>query len=103
MNYFFDEGMIAFRTAPGSKLDLAPGAVVAFEVDGWDEAAGAGWSVVAKGVAHDFTQPRSGSVARIQYWPVQPAAPGVRHHWIGIVVTEITGRHFGPHAEAAPR
>jgi nitroimidazol reductase NimA-like FMN-containing flavoprotein (pyridoxamine 5'-phosphate oxidase superfamily) len=102
VNYFFDEGMIAFRTAPGSKLDLAPGAAVCFEIDSWDEARGEGWSVVAKGIAHDFTQPRSGAIARIHYWPVEPAAPGPRHHWIGILVTEITGRHFGPAAEATP-
>jgi nitroimidazol reductase NimA-like FMN-containing flavoprotein (pyridoxamine 5'-phosphate oxidase superfamily) len=102
VNYFFDDGLIAFRTAPGTKLDLAPGAHVAFEIDGWDEAAGEGWSVLAKGIAHDFTHPRFAPAARIHYWPVSPAAPGVKHHWIGIVVTEITGRHFGPEPEAPP-
>jgi len=102
VNYFFDEGVIAFRTGPGSKLDLAPGAHATFEIDGWDEGAGEGWSVVAKGIAHDFTHPRYAASARIQYWPVKPAAPGVRQHWIGIVVTEITGRRFSPEAEAAP-
>jgi|SRR5690348_10584401 len=101
VNYFFDEGVIAFRTAPGTKLDLAPGSPAAFEIDGWDEAAGEGWSVIAKGIAHDFTHPRYATSARIHYWPVEPAAPGVRHHWIGIVVTEITGRRFGP-AETTP-
>ena len=96
VNYFFDEGMIVFRTAPGTKLDLAPGSYAAFEIDGWDEAKGEGWSVIAKGIAHDFTHPRFAPAARIHYWPVQPAAPGVRQHWIGIAVTDITGRHFGP-------
>lgn len=96
VNYFFDEGVIAFRTAPGTKLDLAPGAQVTFEIDAWNEEGGEGWSVVARGIAHDFTHPRTGSIARIHYWPVEPAAPGPRHHWIGILVTEITGRHFGP-------
>ena len=96
INYFFDEGLIAFRTAPGTKLDLAPGAHVCFEIDEWDEARGSGWSVVAKGIAHDFTHPRSGSVARLHYWPIEPAAPGARHHIVGILVTEISGRHFEP-------
>ena len=98
VNYFFDEGLIVFRTAPGTKLDLAPGAHVVFEIDSWDEEGGSGWSVVARGIAHDFTQPRSGQVARVHYWPVEPAAPGVRLHWIGILVTEITGRAFPPPA-----
>ncbi len=102
VNYFFDEGVIAFRTGPGSKLDLAPGAYATFEIDGWDEEKGEGWSVIAKGLAHDFTQPRYATSARILYWPVKPAAPGVRLHWIGIVVTEITGRRFSAEAEAAP-
>ena len=96
VNYFFDEGVIAFRTAPGTKLDLAPGAYTAFEIDGWDQETGEGWSVIAKGIAHDFTNPRSAHAARIRYWPVKPAAPGLRMHWIGILVTEITGRRFGP-------
>ena len=99
VNYFFDEGLVVFRTAPGTKLDLAPGAHVVFEIDDWDEQGGSGWSVVARGIAHDFTQPRSGQVARVHYWPVEPAAPGVRHHWIGILVTEITGRAFPPPAK----
>lgn len=105
VNYFFDEGVIAFRTGPGTKLDLAPGTHAAFEVDGWDREAGVGWSVVARGIAHDFTHARGALDARIHYWPVQPAAPGSRHNWIAIVVTEITGRRFGPERageQAAP-
>ena len=102
VNYFFDEGIIAFRTGPGTKLDLAPGSHVAFEIDGWNEDAGEGWSVIAKGIAHDFTYPRFAPAARVHYWPVQPAAPGVRQHWVGIMVTEITGRHFGPRPQATP-
>ena len=40
VNYFFDEGVVVFRTGPGSKLDLAPGAPVCFETDGWDPGTG---------------------------------------------------------------
>ena len=36
INYFFDEGVVVFRTAPGTKLALAPGAHVGFEIDSWD-------------------------------------------------------------------
>ena len=94
VNYFFDEGVIAFRTAPGSKLDLAPGAPACFEIDGWDPDTGIGWSVLAKGIAHDITEPRGAPTGRIRFWPVRPLAPGPREHWIGISVTEITGRWF---------
>ena len=94
VNYHFDEGVIVFRTGPGSKLDLAPGSSVCFEIDGWEKDTGFGWSVIAKGIAHDLTHPRGAPTARMRYWPVRPAAPGSRENWIGIWVTEITGRWF---------
>lgn len=94
VNYFFDEGIVLFRTAEGTKLDVAPGAYAAFEVDGWDRAAGSGWSVVVKGIAHDVTDPPSESRERLRSWPVHPAVPGPHEHWIGIWANEITGRRF---------
>jgi nitroimidazol reductase NimA-like FMN-containing flavoprotein (pyridoxamine 5'-phosphate oxidase superfamily) len=94
VNYFFDEGIVAFRTGPGSKLDLAPGAAVCFEIDGWDDDSGVGWSVMAKGIAHDITQPRGSPMGRVRFWPVRPLAPGSRESWIGIWLTDISGRWF---------
>ncbi len=94
VNYFFDEGLVAFRTSPGSKLDLAPGRHVSFEIDGWDPDTGIGWSVVVKGIAHDITNPRGAPTGRMRFWPVRPLAPGSRENWIGIWVDEITGRWF---------
>jgi nitroimidazol reductase NimA-like FMN-containing flavoprotein (pyridoxamine 5'-phosphate oxidase superfamily) len=94
INYFFDEGVVVFRTAPGTKLDLAPGVYVSFEIDGLDPHRGVGWSVLVKGIAHDITQPRGAPTARMRYWPVHPAAPGSREHWVGIWANEITGRKF---------
>lgn len=45
-------GGVAFRSAPGSKLDHAiMGRPVAFEVDGLDVERRTGWSVVLRGVA----------------------------------------------------
>ncbi|HYL56282.1 MAG TPA: pyridoxamine 5'-phosphate oxidase family protein [Gemmatimonadales bacterium] len=96
INYFFDEGVVVFRTAPGTKLDVAPGAYVCFEIDGWDRAAGTGWSVMVKGIAHDVTNPRSAPTGRMKLWPVHPAVPGSRENWIGIWANEITGRKFQP-------
>ncbi len=94
VNYFFDEGVLVFRTGPGSKLELAPGAPVIFEIDGWDPDEGVGWSVLVKGIAHDISNPRGAPTGRMRYWPVQPVAPGSREHWIGIWANEITGRGF---------
>ena len=51
VNYFFDESVVAFRTAPGAKLQLAPGTHVSFEIDGWNANKGIGWSVLVKGIA----------------------------------------------------
>lgn len=98
VNYFFDEGVVVFRTAPGSKLDLAPGAPVCFEIDGWDAEAGTGWSVLVKGIAHDITNPRSAPTGRMKFWPVRPMAPGSREHWVAVWANEITGRRFRPEA-----
>ena len=94
VNYFFDEGVVVFRTAPGTKLALAPGANVCFEIDSFDPDSGDGWSVLVKGIAHDVTQPRGAPTGRLRFWPVHPMAPGAREHWIGIWANEITGRKF---------
>jgi len=94
INYFFDEGVVVFRTAPGTKLDLAPGAHVGFEIDSWDTHQGVGWSVLVKGIAHDITQPRGALTGRMRFWPVHPVAPGSREHWVAIRANEISGRRF---------
>jgi uncharacterized protein len=99
VNYFFDEGVVVFRTAPGTKLDLAPGTHIGFEIDGWDPDQGVGWSVLVKGIAHDITQPRGAPTGRMRYWPVHPVAPGSREHWVGIWANEITGRRFSSYAQ----
>ena len=99
VNYFFDEGVIVFRTAPGAKLDLAPGAHVGFEIDGWDADQGVGWSVLVKGIAHDITHPRGAPTGRMRFWPVHPVAPGSREHWVGIWANEISGRRFRSDAQ----
>jgi uncharacterized protein len=94
VNYVFDDGVVVFRTAPGTKLELAPGACVSFEIDGWESDKGVGWSVLVKGIAHDVTDPRGAPTGRMRLLPVQPVAPGSREHWIGIWADEITGRRF---------
>src|SRR5262245_50236898 len=52
VNFTVDHGTVVFRTAEGTKLAAAVlGVAVAFEVDGYDPAAGEAWSVVVKGHA----------------------------------------------------
>jgi uncharacterized protein len=101
VNYFFDEGIVVFRTDPGTKLDLAPGAQVAFEVDGWEADTSAGWSVVVKGICHEMSDPADPRARRIKFWPVRPAVAGAKEHWIGIWANQITGRRLKARPEPA--
>ncbi len=94
VNYFFDEGVVVLRTDPGTKLELASEARVSFEIDGWDAAAGEGWSVLVIGLAHDITDPPDAWAERMRRWPVRPVAPGARQHWLGVWANQITGRRF---------
>lgn len=52
VNHVVDDGAVHLRTGAGAKLDVAQrraGSPVAFEVDGVDEAARRGWSVLVRG------------------------------------------------------
>jgi hypothetical protein len=52
VNFWLDGERILIRTGPGSKLEAAlRNAVVAFEVDHFDDGERAGWSVIVTGVA----------------------------------------------------
>ncbi len=56
--YALDSGDIVFRSNDTSKVALAlDGTVIAFQVDHIDEHRGAGWSVVATGLATPMTDP----------------------------------------------
>ena len=94
INYFFDQGVIVFRTDPGSKLDFAVGAQVSFEIDGYDPDENLGWSVLVKGVAYDITNWHGGPDAQLRFWPVRPMVPGALDYRVGIWAQEITGRRF---------
>ena len=52
VNHRVLDGVVAFRTADGTKLGAAiEGSVVAFEIDRYDANSTAGWSVLIKGRA----------------------------------------------------
>jgi hypothetical protein len=101
VNYAWDGAIVIYRTAAGSRLELALQGPVAFEVDGWDHASRTGWSVVLKGVAHDVTAGGDPYSESLRERKVVPMAPGRRERWIAIYPSSITGRRFNATAWAA--
>lgn len=92
VNYGMDGDSVILRTAPGSKLAAAEDEKpVAFEVDEFDPARRAGWSVVVRGVAEVVDDP--GEVAGLTKLGVWPWADMVqRNRWVRIRAFSITGR-----------
>jgi uncharacterized protein len=93
VNFVLDRHMVVFRTDEGTKLDAAcRGSRVAFEVDGTDTAAHAGWSVLVRGEAIEVTGPAE--LARLRKLPLDPWAPGVKAHYVRILPAAVTGRQI---------
>ena len=93
VNFVLDRHMVVFRTDGGTKLDAAVrGSRVAFEIDGTDEAARAGWSVVVRGEAVEVTDPAE--LARLRRLPLRPWAPGAKTHYVRILPAVLTGRRI---------
>ena len=94
VNYAVSRRVVAFRTAPGTKLANAPMSHVAFEIDDYDSATGVGWSVMVKGIAYEITEALDGLSERLRTLVVEPMAPGERHNWVAVMRHEISGRRF---------
>jgi CBS domain-containing protein/nitroimidazol reductase NimA-like FMN-containing flavoprotein (pyridoxamine 5'-phosphate oxidase superfamily) len=92
INFGVDGTGIAFRTADGSKLSAAEqGIRVAFEVDSYETARRAGWSVLVRGVTEAVYE--AAETARLDKLGVDPWADAVaRPTWVRIRSDEITGR-----------
>ena len=91
VNFVLDRSMVVFRTDDGSKLDIAVrGHRVAFEIDGSDETARTGWSVVVRGEAVEVTDPAE--LARLRELPLHPLAPGAKTHYVRILPAMLSGR-----------
>ncbi len=94
VNFRFHRNRVVFRTTTGEKLDAAAlGAAVAFEVDGWDEEARKGWSVLVRGTATEVMDPDELQELRslgLSVWADSVA----RDRWVSIVPDEITGRRI---------
>ncbi|GII03851.1 pyridoxamine 5'-phosphate oxidase family protein [Planobispora takensis] len=100
VNYVLRDDSVIFRTAAGGTLDvgLRTGMAgvefkVAFEVDRFDEAEHAGWSVVVRGGAHLVASPEE--QAELEKAEVHPWAGGDRHLYVKVAATEVTGRRVG--------
>jgi uncharacterized protein len=93
VNFALDRHMVVFRTGEGTKLDAAArGSRVAFEVDGTNEAARTGWSVLIRGEAIEVTDPAE--LARLRKLPLRPWAPGAKSRYMRILPAKLTGRRI---------
>lgn len=93
INFVMDWGNVVFRTAEGTKLAAAVlGKAVAFEVDGYDPAAGLAWSVVVHGQAVEIEDMHQ--LFDAEDLPLFPWHAGDKHRFVRIEPTEITGRSF---------
>jgi hypothetical protein len=91
VNFAVDGGDIVIRTDSGGRLAAATrGAVVAFEADRVDGAAGAGWSVTVVGYSRAVSDGED--IRRLEQVGLLPWAPGKRDHFIRISPTIVTGR-----------
>lgn len=93
VNYSVVEGVIAFRTHPGTALAQAMGCEVAFEVDHIDAALSQGWSVLVRGPASAVMDPDCVQLLKERAYS-EPWAGGQRDMWIRINPLTITGRRI---------
>lgn len=102
VNFIIDRGAIVFRTAEGTKLAASVlGKAVAFEVDGYDAAAGEAWSVVAKGRAVEIENMYQ--VFEALELPLFPWHASPKNRFVRIEPREITGRRFAVDPTVVPR
>lgn len=95
VNYSVVDESVVIRTTPYSKLaTYAPGAMVAFEVDQFDYEHHRGWSVVARGRAHEVSDLRELEHI-LGRWDPRPWADGHRDFYLKFDWTEISGRRLG--------
>jgi nitroimidazol reductase NimA-like FMN-containing flavoprotein (pyridoxamine 5'-phosphate oxidase superfamily) len=96
VNHIIDDGDVAFRTAVGTKLDVAErlaGNTVVYEVDNYNIERETGWSVLVKGtIAPAVDAVRIAHLDRIGHhvWSDDPE----RDRWLLVVPEEITGRRI---------
>ena len=85
VNFVLDGDVIAFRTAPGAKLDALRRHRASFQVDWIDPLHRTGWSVLVQGLAFE------GSAPDVE---VEPWDAGPKLYWIRLIPSAITGRRL---------
>jgi nitroimidazol reductase NimA-like FMN-containing flavoprotein (pyridoxamine 5'-phosphate oxidase superfamily) len=95
VTYLFDRSSqsIVFRSARGSKFTaLLLSGQAAFEIDGIDAEAEAGWSVIVQGRVDEITN--AAELLRLETLGLRPWAPGEKPHWMRVHATVVTGRRI---------
>jgi len=93
VNYTVLHDQIVFLTGEGTKLRAAVDrAVVAFQIDHFDQTTGSGWSVMAVGLAEEITDPDE--LATAWQLNLRPFASGDRSHFVKISPEFISGRRI---------
>jgi nitroimidazol reductase NimA-like FMN-containing flavoprotein (pyridoxamine 5'-phosphate oxidase superfamily) len=95
VNYAAGEQSVVFRSAAGAKAKYGPGSRACFEIDGWDDRTGTGWSVMVQGLIRDITEATDKQAEELRRLPLHPAAPGVRDHLLALTASQVSGRRFG--------
>ena len=95
VNYVFDERSqsVVFRTGRGSKFHaLLTEGHASFEIDGIDQEARTGWSVVISGVTEEVSNP--GEVDRLSALDVVPWAPSNKPFFVRLRAFTVSGRRI---------
>jgi len=95
VNYLFDEPSqsVVFRTAVGSGFHaLLRSAEATFEIDGTEDLARTGWSVIMSGVTDEVTNPNE--ISRLNGLDLDSWAPGHNAHWMRIRALTVSGRRI---------
>ncbi|MCU1428552.1 MAG: pyridoxamine 5-phosphate oxidase-related FMN-binding protein [Actinomycetia bacterium] len=91
VHYSWTDGDILFRTGEGTKSRAAmDAAVIAFEVDSYDEPGGKGWIVLAVGRAYEVTD--RDALDDAERLDLVPWADGGPHYWVRMRPEFISGR-----------
>ncbi len=95
------DDVVVFRTVPGTKLSAASnGAIVALEVDAFDETSGLGWSVLVRGIANELSDAGRAAAARARLAPSWIGdAP---EHFVEVSADLVTGRRLAGGQPDAP-
>ena len=94
INYAADGDAVVFRTNTGAKLSGAVMGRIAFEIDGTDEVARTGWSVIVQGVGSEITAALDHRSEQLRQLEVEPWVPDERTRWVEILPQSVTGRRL---------